>query len=110
MPRDDVGDPGVNDVERLFPGDSGEAPLALGADALQRMAQSIRTMNEFGVKIRDLGANGPMGDGIDLRAPDRDHLVAGHRYAQAAGVGAIERANTGTFHIHEGSLRYATMP
>src|ERR1700730_2130398 len=50
-----------------------------------------------------------MRDGIDLRAPDRDYLVAGNRHAQAAGVGAIEWANTGTFHVHDGSLRYATV-
>jgi hypothetical protein len=51
-------------------------------------------MDEFRVVVGNLGANGAVGNGIDLRSSDGDYLIAGNRDGEAAGIRTIERANT----------------
>ena len=76
----DVADATVDSVERLIPGDPLELALAFCADALQWMAQAVRTVDEFGIVIGDFGTNGTVGNGIDLRAPHGDKLIACNRH------------------------------
>jgi hypothetical protein len=90
----------VNAVQCLIPGDSLELGGTLLADTFQRMAQPIGAMHELWVVIGHFGANGTVGDGIDFRTAHGDHVVAGNRHRETAGVRTIQGADAALVYVH----------
>ena len=72
----DFADSTINSVECLFPRDSREFVSALWANALQWVAHAVRAVDKIGIVIGHFGANGTVGNRIDLRAPHGDDLIA----------------------------------
>jgi hypothetical protein len=64
------------------------------------MAQAIRTVDELGIVLGHLGADGAVGDRIDLRASHTDDLIVFDRHRKTASVRAIEGANAEPFDAH----------
>ncbi len=80
-------------VQRVVPGNRGEAPAAARSDTPQRLQQPVRVMNALGV-TRHLAANHAIGVAVVARAPYLAH-PAGWVYFdfQRAGGRAIVRAS-----------------
>src|SRR5438093_842881 len=101
---DDRAHPRVDSVERLVPGDAHEAVLALGAHALERGADAPLAVDELRERLRHLGADHAFRVGVRARAADADDPRVLHGHREAAGVGAIERADTGMLGFHRARL------
>src|SRR2546427_305788 len=97
---DDRAEPRVDRVERLPPRDTLEAPLASGAHAPERRAEASGPVDERRVRLRHLRAEHATGVRVGVRAADLDDPVLLDRDREAAGVGAIERADTRSFDAH----------
>src|SRR5207302_7288222 len=101
---DDGSDTITNGVQRLIPGGPLELTLPFGADALQRIAQSIGAMDKLGITVGHLGADSAVSNGIDFRSPHGEHVITGHGYCETAGIRTVERTDAGLLHAHGAML------
>src|SRR5437879_3217568 len=90
----------MNDVQRLIPGGALEVTFPFRADTLEGISQAIGAMHKLGITVGHLGAEGAVGNGIDLRSAHGEHLITGHGHGETAGIRAVERTDAGLLHAH----------
>ena len=83
----------VHEIERLVPTDALVLATASRPDPTHRMAQPFVTVDEIGIVARHLVADDTGRVGVGIRAAHRDNLLIGHFHRQAAGIGAVQRAD-----------------
>ena len=96
VPRNGVGDAGMDLVEGLVPGDRLEGVPAAGSHPLQRAGEPPGAVHELGVGARDLVANHPGRVRIGLRAAHVEDADPVGPDRKAARVRAIQRADAGS--------------
>ena len=85
----------MDQVESLVPGDRLEGVLAAGSHALQRVGEPPGAVHELGVGARNLVADYARRVRIGLRAAHVEDAGPVGPDRKAAGIGTIERADTG---------------
>ena len=104
--RNGIAHPRIDQIQRLGPAGLLEVAAAACARANERMQHALRAMYPLGGLMGHLAAQDPVGIGQGVRSAHSHDAISLHAHGEAAGVRAVEGADTGAVDGMHGDRAY----